>query len=227
MNARAAKIATILALAAIAACWFFLPRMEMPAFNDPQQLGEWIMAWDTLAPAAIVFLQAAQVLLAPIPGHALGIASGYLFGTWWGTVYSMAGTLAGSLVALLLARRYGRPIVARLVSREALEWLDARAGQHGLLFFVLVFLLPFLPDDVACLIAGLSPIPVPALMLAMLAGRTPGVFASVWIGANAASLSTAQIVGAIAAGVAVALTFLLFEARLQAAAMDLVDRLSG
>jgi uncharacterized membrane protein YdjX (TVP38/TMEM64 family) len=175
---------------------------------------------------ALIVLQAAQVLLAPIPGQGVGAASGYLFGACWGTVYSLAGTIVGSFVAITLARRYGRPMVERLISRETLQSLDARASQRGLLFFALVFLLPFLPDDVACFVAGLSSIPIPALMLAVLAGRTPGVLVSAWVGANAASLGSGEITLVVIAGVAVVALLLAFEAQLQAAIMGLADRLT-
>jgi uncharacterized membrane protein YdjX (TVP38/TMEM64 family) len=59
-------------------------------------------------------------------------------------------------------------------------------------FFLLVFLLPFLPDDLACFAAGLTAIPIPALMLTSLAGRLPGIWVSCWVGAHAASLSPMQ-----------------------------------
>jgi hypothetical protein len=63
-------------------------------------------------------------------------------------------------------------------------------------------------------------------MLSVLAGRTPGVVVSVWLGANASSLGAGQLILLIGGGGVIAALFLLFEAQLQAVAMDLVDRLS-
>jgi uncharacterized membrane protein YdjX (TVP38/TMEM64 family) len=226
MNNRSGKLAAILVLVASAALCMMLQRTEFPLFADSQRLRDWVLGWDAYAPVAIILLQGAQVLLAPIPGQGVGAASGYLFGSCWGTIYSLTGTVIGSFVAISLARHYGRPLVERVISADVLARFDARAGHRGLLFFALVFLLPFLPDDVACFVAGLSAIPIPALMLTVLAGRMPGVFVSAWIGANATSLGTGQLVWLIVAGGAVAAAFLAFEARLQAGAMDLLDRLS-
>ncbi len=195
-------------------------------FGDQVRLREWVRSWGAWAPLATVALQMAQVLLAPIPGHVVGLASGYLFGVAWGTFYSVLGTALGSLIAFSLARAYGRPLVERLVPPQTLVRLDAGAQRRALSFFVLVFLLPFLPDDLVCFVAGLTPIPIPALMLAVLAGRPPGILVSCWLGANAAGLSTAQWVVVIAGSALLAVLFLLYGNQLQEWAMSLTERLS-
>ncbi|MEF8827066.1 MAG: hypothetical protein V5A34_11250 [Halapricum sp.] len=51
------------------------------------------------APLAFVLLQAVQVVIAPIPGQVLALASGWLFGLVWGTVYSIIGATLGSYTA--------------------------------------------------------------------------------------------------------------------------------
>lgn len=48
--------------------------------TDPERLGAVLSGFGPFAPLAFVALQAAQVLVAPIPGPALALASGYLFG---------------------------------------------------------------------------------------------------------------------------------------------------
>ncbi len=193
-------------------------------FRDPPALRAWLDAWGTWAPVGIIALQVVQVLLAPIPGNVIGLASGYAFGVARGTLYSLLGTALGSLIAFALARTYGRPLVERLLPAAMLEWLDSRAQRRGLLFFVLLFLLPFLPDDLACFVAGLTPIPIPALMLAALGGRLPGLVVSSWVGANAPGLSPTQGTVVIAASAGLALVFLLYERRLEDWAVSLVDR---
>jgi uncharacterized membrane protein YdjX (TVP38/TMEM64 family) len=47
-------------------------------------------------------------------------------------------------------------------------------------------LLPFAPDDLACVAAGLTAMSVRQFMVLMLVGRLPGVFVSVWVGSNVA-----------------------------------------
>jgi len=227
MKTRASALILIVLLMALLALLVISNEPYLVLFRDALRLRQWVHTWGAWAPLAIVVLQAAQVLLAPVPGQVLGLASGYLFGVAWGTFYSVLGTALGSLIALALARIYGRPLVERLVPVETLARLDAGARQRGLFFFVLVFLLPFLPDDLACFVAGLTPIPIPALMLAVLAGRPPGIWVSCWLGANAVGLSTVQWAELIAASTLLAVLFLLYGDRLQEWAMTLTERLAG
>jgi uncharacterized membrane protein YdjX (TVP38/TMEM64 family) len=194
--------------------------------NNQALLLQWVNRWGIWAPISIVLLQAVQVLLAPIPGQVIGLVSGYLFGAVRGALYSILGTAFGSLVAFGLARALGRPLVERIIPTHTLARLDGSARRRGLLFFVLVFLLPFLPDDLICFAAGLTPIPIPALMLAVLAGRPPGIIVSAWVGANARGLSPRGWALVIASSALLALPFLAYGERLEARVMALVDRLT-
>jgi uncharacterized membrane protein YdjX (TVP38/TMEM64 family) len=184
-------------------------------FENSRRLVTWVRGRGPWAPLTIIVLQIGQVVLAPIPGQIVGMAAGYVFGPWLGTFYSVLGTAAGSWIAFALARAYGRPLVERLVPRPTLDRLDAGAQRRGVFFFALVFLLPFLPDDLACFAAGLTRIPIPALMAVAITTRTPGILVSAWLGAHAEGLSTAQWVMVIAASALLAGLSLRYGERLQ------------
>ena len=222
--------AVILGAALLLLAWLVLaalPGRSLSFLRDPVRLREWLRQWGAWVPLGIVLAQAVQVLLAPIPGHVVGLASGYLLGVGWGTFYSVIGTAVGSLVAFALARAYGRPFVVRLVSPTTLARLDTGARRRGLGFFVFVFLLPFLPDDLACFAAGLTSIPIPSLMLAVLLGRPPGIFVSAWLGATAMELGREQWVVIIALSVLIAGLSLRYGERLQEGTMSLAEHLSN
>ncbi len=142
-------------------------------------------AW---GPAVLIGLHVAQVIAAPIPGQAINFVSGYLFGFWAGLGYSWVGAMLGSAAAMALARLAGRPLVVRLVDPMLLERLDRLAAGRGLGFFFLLFLIPGLPDDIACFAAGLTRLPLSALLVAAAIGRIPGIMAAVWAGASAGQI---------------------------------------
>ena len=154
----------------------FSNRESLQAFLDRQ--GVW-------APVALMALQVAQVIAAPIPGHLLAVVSGMLFGPWRGTLYTVVAVGAGSAIVLVLARALGRPIVARFVPHGALKRIDEWAARRGPPFFFLFFMLPFLPDDLACFALGLSRLPLLPMLLLIILARLPGHFVSAWIGATA------------------------------------------
>lgn len=171
-------------------------------FYDQGKIQTWMASWGIWGPLASIALNVAQVLAAPIPGQAINIANGYVFGVWRGTLYSMAGVSLGSLMAMSLARRWGRAWIVRWLSSGQLATLDAWSRQRGTLFFIVVFLLPFVPDDLACFAIGLSPLPIPKLFVWAMLARFPGVLSSVWIGARAATLGPTEwvMVGLALAG---------------------------
>lgn len=169
--------------------------------SDPEQVRTWIEGFGPWGPIAIISLQILQALLAPIPGQALQAVAGYLYGPWLGTLYSVVGMAIGSFLTFTLARLFGRPLIVRLVGQNSMDRLDELVRRGGAPFFFLIWLFPFAPDDLACIAAGLTPMPLGQFMILMTLGRLPGVFVSVWIGANAAEIKPvwwAVLFGAIA-----------------------------
>lgn len=154
---------------------------------DPDAVRSFVEEFGVLAPLAFVFMQACQVIVAPIPGQALGFASGWLFGAYWGTVYSLAGATIGSFVAFHLARRWGRPFVERAIDASVLDRFDAFSTHHGYLTLFIVFLIPGMPDDVICFVGGTTDLDIKRMTLISLLGRIPGYFLTNLAGASVAS----------------------------------------
>ncbi len=190
-------------------------------FADTARVQEFVTRFGPWAPLATILLHVAQVLLAPIPGQVIDAANGYLFGAAWGTFYSLVGVIAGSTLAMALARRFGRPWAERLIKKETLERLDGYSQQKGGLFFFLVFLFPFLPDDVACFLAGLTPLPLPKLVVLAAIGRLPGIFVANLVGANAAALTRSQVAFFAAILAAIALAFWRYQERVETAMLKI------
>ena len=195
--------------------------------KDRQALASTLYRPGPWGPLIIVALQILQTLLAPIPGQIVGLAAGYLYGALGGTLLCVAGSLLGTVTAVWLARRLGRPLVERLASPELLGRLDAYIERRGTLALFLIFLLPFLPDDIICFVAGLTSIPIVVVAVLALLGRTPGIAASTIIGSQARNLTIEEmlIVGAVSA--LLALVFVRFQRRIEALMFQVVERSSS
>ena len=214
---RGRTIAILGLLALVVAALLIWHRPLLSFFADRAEVQGFVMRFGPWAPLATILLHVAQVLLAPIPGQVIDAANGYLFGAAWGTVYSLVGVIAGSSLAMALARRFGRPWAERLIKKDTLERLDSYSRQRGALFFFLIFLFPFLPDDVACFLAGLTPLPLPELVVLAAVGRLPGIFVANLVGANAATLTQTQVAFFITGLAAIALAFWHYQERVEAA----------
>ena len=195
-------------------------------FMEPQRLTAAVRSAGPWAPLAFIGLYVAQSIAAPIPGQALNFAAGYLFGLIPGILYSWVGLILGTTAALLLARYLGRPLVQRLVAPATLEKMDRLAEDRGLVFFFLVFLIPGLPDDIACFVAGLTSLPLLALIAVSAIGRLPSVVASVWLGVHAQQMPWQGWL--ILSGLTVALALLAWRygERIQDAALKWLARRS-
>jgi uncharacterized membrane protein YdjX (TVP38/TMEM64 family) len=191
---------------------------------DQEQIRVRIKGLGGWGPVAIAVLEMIQALLAPIPGQAIEAVSGYLYGPLLGTLYALAGMAVGSLMLFLLARRFGRPLAIRLIGKQSMARLDDLVRRGGAPFFFLIWLLPFAPDDLACLAAGLTPMPTRQFVFLMFLGRLPGVLVSVWVGANATRLSATVWAVLFAAIALVALLLWRWGEQIQESVLRFIER---
>ena len=143
--------------------------------QDPETLKAWFLEKGRRAPWFFMAAQVLQVSVAPVPGQAVALAGGYIFGFWKGLALTMAGLTAGSLAAMALARWLGTAFVRRVVPESVMKAFDSLVTQGGYSNFFIIFLLPALPDDALCFIAGLTRLKLAPLTALCLAGRAPGM----------------------------------------------------
>ena len=220
-------LATGLILASLGVIVVLWGRPLYELLADQQRLRGWVAGFGPWGPLALVALEIAQTLLAPIPGQAIEAVGGYLFGPWLGTLYAMLGISTGSLLGFLLVRRFGRPWVVRLVTPQALTRFDDLARQGGALFFFLIWLFPFVPDDLACLAAGLTPMSTPRFLLLMVLGRLPGILVATWVGAHVVHIRLLWWGILLVPATIAALVLWRWGERLQGAILRFLQRLSG
>lgn len=129
-------------------------------------------------------LQFVQVIVSPIPGNITTLAGGLLFGFWTSFLVSTAAVIAGSAVAFLIARKFGRPIVYKLIGEKLTEkYLDKFSSHYRMALFMM-FLLPFFPDDALAFIAGLTPVSFKTYMLIVVIARPWGLLFSSFVGSG-------------------------------------------
>lgn len=193
--------AIVLAVLAVVYYWSDI----MALFGSREAVERTVESWGVYGPLAFVLINFAQVILAPIPGQAVGVAGGYLFGFWLGFALNVTGIVLGSLVAFGLARAFGKPLVDRFVGPRTRDFLERAANKNGVRGLFLLYLLPFLPDDALCLMAGLTSIRWSTFALVVVLGRSPGSLVASLTGAGLVDLPlwAWTIVAVVAIGVGV------------------------
>ena len=109
-------------------------------------------------PLLFIVIQIAQVVIAVIPGGLTCLAGVVFFGPWYGFLYSAVGIIIGSCINFYLARRYGEKFIRLFVSDETYEKTKKKflTGKKFDVVFTAAILLPCAPDDVLCMLAGLT-----------------------------------------------------------------------
>lgn len=178
-------------------------------FQNRDELVAYIKTKGVLAPIVYVLLQIAQTVFAPIPGNIVGGVGGFLFG-WWGILWTLIGSMIGFWIVFILSRRFGRPLVEKVIQRENLEKFDFIIGKRAPVVLFVIFLIPGLPDDIVAYIAGLTEVKIKNLVLLAIIGRLPSIVVTNYIGMGL-GVGNARLIGVIALGAALVLAIIIWQ----------------
>lgn len=124
---------------------------------------------------AFVLLQFLQVTFIPLPSPILVVAGTLIYGPFEAGLLSLGGILLGSTFAFFLGKTFGKKIVVFMVGEKAEEkWRNFLSNCKYT--FVVMMLLPFFPDDILCLVAGLTDMTWRFFVITQFATRTIGIF---------------------------------------------------
>lgn len=127
-------------------------------FSSQERLEQFLAQAGVMAPGIFLLIQIIQVIIPILPGGVTCLIGVVVFGPVWGFVYNYAGLVIGSIISFLLIRKYGRALILKLVSEKNynkyIGWLEK--GKKFQILFAAAIFLPGFPDDVLCMLAGLS-----------------------------------------------------------------------
>jgi uncharacterized membrane protein YdjX (TVP38/TMEM64 family) len=171
----AIRVSTILGLLAVGASVAY--GFYLGIFASSNAFSTYIISLGLIAPLVFIAVQAIQVVIPILPG-AIGCVAGVIaFGPVLGLLYSYIGISIGSIWVFLISKKYGLPVVKKLVNPKKLgkylDWLDK--GKKFDTFFALAILFPFAPDDVLCYIAGLTKMKLKKFSLIIFLCKPPAI----------------------------------------------------
>jgi tellurite resistance protein TerC len=195
-----AAAGALVALAVAAELWAELGDAPweglLPLFAPPGALRDRIQGLGPWAPLVFFVAQVAQVAAAPVPGSIFPPLGALLFGPWVALGLSLAGSVAGAALVFGAVRRWGRPLAARLLGGRRLDRDRGLVRRLDAWLLFLILLLPLLPDDVVCALAGLSNLSLKRFVAINVAGRLPGTAIAVFATDRVvADVATAALVG--------------------------------
>lgn len=168
----------LVAVVAIAVIFWAVSEQLTYLLHQGDLARSWVKSFGLWAPLAYISLFALQIIVAPVPGQFLGVMGGYIFGVFLGALYSITALTIGAIVTMLLARRLGRPALARFFDEEQLRLWERKLYMRSPVNWGLLFVFPV--PDLVFYLAGLSSIPLIRLVPSVIVGRSIGlIFASI------------------------------------------------
>ena len=185
------------------------------AVGSMEELQTYIQRWTPHSHVVFFLIQFASVVLAPIPSNITAAVGALLFGMVPAFLLTSAAVISGSMLVFAVARVLGRNFADRVVNEKLSDRYRTIINNKRDSFLTLAFLFPFFPDDILCILAGVTDIPPLRFFIIMALTRPWGLFVACALGGSAASIPWWGMVLLVAAGIALFLLGMKYGDRIE------------
>lgn len=144
-------------LVVIITVWTLFSKYDMlHVFSSIASFKEFILSTKEKGMLIYVLVQFIQVLSVPIPSMIITLTGVAIYGPLVGSLLCTTGVLLGSYCSFFVGKVFGFRLVSWIAGKEnAVKYADI-INKRGKFFLIIAFLLPLFPDDILCLIAGIT-----------------------------------------------------------------------
>ena len=151
--------------------------------NSVEKIRQLILTMGFWGRFTFVLIQFLQVTFLPIPSTISTLAGVLIYGPLQAALLSLAGILLGSVVAFFIGRVFGRKVVSFMVGEESCKKWSEFLTNAKYSFFVMM-ILPMFPDDILCMVAGLTNMSWKFFVITNLLARPIGIFTTCYLGSG-------------------------------------------
>ncbi|MBR6778916.1 MAG: TVP38/TMEM64 family protein [Clostridia bacterium] len=131
-----------------------------------------------------IILQILQTTILQIPAFFVTVAGALVFGRWQTFIMSYIAVMIGSLIMFWIGRKGGKKFLNWLVGEEESQKWQTRMS-HGKYLFLLMMLFPMFPDDILCVVAGMTNMSFSFFFWTNLIARGLGIACTIFFGSGA------------------------------------------
>lgn len=130
-----------------------------------------------------VVLQILQTTILQIPAIFVTIAGTLVFGAWTTFFLSFIAVMIGSIIMFWVGRKAGRKFLNWFAGKEEADvWI--KRLSHGKYLFFLMMVFPMFPDDILCVVAGMTNISFSYFFWTNMIARSLGIACTVFFGSG-------------------------------------------
>ena len=127
-------------------------------YVDRESLQEIVKGSGNFGILVYFLIEIVYVTFTPLLNTFILIGSGYIFGGHLGFIINFLATSIGLFLIVLLVKKYGRPLLKKVVSQKYYNRFDKITQKVGPITLLICYVLPFTPDDELTYIVAAGPI---------------------------------------------------------------------
>jgi len=131
-----------------------------------------------------ILFQILQTTILQIPAFIITVAGALIFGRWEAFFISYVAVMIGSIIMFWIGRKAGKRFLGWIVGKEDVAVWKKRLS-HGKYLYFLMMLFPMFPDDILCVVAGMTNISFGFFFWTNMLARGLGIFCTVFFGSGA------------------------------------------
>jgi len=145
-------------------------------FYSSESFATFVRNYSTFAPVILFVINIVNITIPILPGA--HVASVIIYGMWVGFLLNYVSIVIGSIIAFQLSRHYGRNFVRHIISEKTYEkyMLKMEDGGKFEKFFTIMMFMPIGPDDLLCLLAGLTHMRFKKFVIVILLSKPLSIF---------------------------------------------------
>ena len=153
-------------------------------FSSVESLQEAVASTGVWGMSVYVLIQFLQVTFIPLPAMVTTLAGTALFGPFWASILSFIGIMLGSVFAFWLGDKFGEKVCIWIAGKETTDKYSKMLYEKGKYLFFLMMLFPLFPDDILCLIAGMTSMSFRFFITTILITRPIGIVMTCYLGSG-------------------------------------------
>lgn len=181
---RASLFVLILVLIFVVAYFILKATGAWEKVNSIDKIRDIVQSGGMFSFLIFIIFQILQTTILQIPAIFVTIAGAVIFGRWPAFIMSYIAVMIGSLIMFWVGRKAGRKFLNWMIGKDTSEkWID-RMSRGKYLFF-LMMLFPMFPDDILCVVAGLTNMSFSFFFWTNILARGIGIACTVFFGSGA------------------------------------------
>lgn len=152
--------------------------------SSKEALQDAIASTGTWGMLVFTLLQFLQVTFIPLPAMLTTIVGTLMFGPLMATILSFIGIMSGAIFAFWLGDKFGEKLVVWIAGKEQTEKYSKMLFEKGKYVFFLMMLFPLFPDDILCLVAGMTTMSFRFFLTTIFLTRPIGIIMTCYLGSG-------------------------------------------